>query len=52
MRWAIVLRGELRTLVAARLALLRAGTDPVEPMVRRLLSAPKKSLYLAAMEKK
>jgi transposase len=30
------LRGELRTLVAARLALLRAGTDPVVPMVRRL----------------
>jgi transposase len=32
------LRGELRTLVAARLALLRAGTDPVVPMVRRLLA--------------
>lgn len=32
------LRGELRTLVAARQALLRAGTDPVVPMVRRLLA--------------
>ena len=32
------LRGELRTLVAARQALLRTGTDPVVPMVRRLLA--------------
>ena len=32
------LRGELRTLVAARHALLREGTDPVVPMVRRLLA--------------
>jgi transposase len=32
------LRGELRTLVAVRLALLRTGTDPVVPMVRRLLA--------------
>jgi transposase len=30
------LRGEVRTLIAARTALLRAGTDPVVPMVRRL----------------
>jgi len=32
------LRKELRALIAARLALLRAGTDPVVPMVRRLLA--------------
>jgi transposase len=32
------LRGELRALVATRLAVLRAGTDPVVPMVRRLLA--------------
>jgi transposase len=32
------LRGEVRTLVATRLAVLRAGTDPVVPMVRRLLA--------------
>ena len=32
------LRGEIRTLIAIRLALLRAGTDPVVPMVRRLLA--------------
>ena len=32
------LRGELRTLVAVRQALLREGTDPVVPMVRRLLA--------------
>lgn len=32
------LRGELRTLVMARQAMLRAGTDAVVPMVRRLLA--------------
>jgi transposase len=32
------LRGELRTLVVARQALLRTGTDPVVPMVRQLLA--------------
>ena len=32
------LRGELRTLVTARRALLRTGTDSVVPMVRRLLA--------------